>query len=211
MPDSPTLERRAYPFALRAALDGEDSRIVGHAAVFNADSLPLGDGWGETFIERIAPGAFRDSLKTDDIRALFNHDANFVLGRNRSSTLALSEDERGLAVDIDTPETNWARDLMRSMRRGDIDQMSFAFNVEKDDWVYDKKADTVTRTLLAVRLFDVSVVTYPAYPQTDASVRSYLHERAAALRTPPPSEPVIPLALYRRRLDLEAMAQGGYL
>lgn len=145
--------------------DDEPARIVGHAAMFNALSEDLGG-----FREKIEPGAFRDSLKRDDVRALFNHSPDLVLGRNRAGTLRMTEDKLGLAIEVDPPDTQFARDLMVSMARGDVNQMSFGFITEKDAWDQSDK-DNIVRTLQQVRLFDVSIVTYPAYPQTDAAVR----------------------------------------
>lgn len=141
--------------------------IRGHAAVFNTLSEDLGG-----FREQIAPGAFADAIMNDDVRALFNHDANFVLGRNRSGTLRMMEDGTGLAVEIDPPDTQWARDLVLSMRRGDISQMSFGFSVVKggQSWSKNEAGESI-RTVSKVRLFDVSPVTYPAYTQTDVAVR----------------------------------------
>lgn len=141
--------------------------IRGHAAVFNQLSEDLGG-----FREQIAPGAFAEAITTDDIRALFNHNADYVLGRNLAKTLALSEDARGLAIEIEPPDTQVARDLMVSMSRGDITQMSFGFTVRPNGQNWAKADDgTVVRTLTRVRLYDVSPVTYPAYPQTDVAVR----------------------------------------
>lgn len=148
----------------RAEGDGP-SRLAGHAAVFDALSLDLGG-----FRERIAPGAFAASIAEDDIRALFNHDPNLVLGRNAAGTLRLAEDDAGLAIGIDLPGTQFARDLAVSIERRDITQMSFAFRTVSDEWqMIDGEP---IRTLLAVQLFDVSPVTFPAYPQTDVAVRS---------------------------------------
>lgn len=148
--------------------DGEGSKIIGHAAVFNSLSDDLGG-----FREQIAPGAFTEAVKTDDIRALWNHDPNYVLGRNRSKTLRLSEDTKGLAIEIDPPDTQWARDLMISIERGDVSQMSFAFSVKPNGQNWGKDDDgKVVRTLTNVRLYDVSPVTYPAYQQTDVALRS---------------------------------------
>ncbi len=158
------MEYRTFPFEVRA--DGDDEgRIKGHAAVFNKLSVDLGG-----FREQIAPGAFKKTLREADVVALFNHDTNYVLGRKRSKTLGLEEDDEGLAVDIKVPDTTWANDLTVSMKRGDIDQMSFAFQTVKDRW--EQNADgQLIRTLLEVKLFDVSVVTFPAYPQTSAQAR----------------------------------------
>lgn len=140
-------------------------RIRGHLAVFNSPSKDLGG-----FREVIAPGAFSKTIQEADVRALYNHDPNFVLGRNKSGTLQMLEDDDGLLVDIDPPDTQWARDLMVSIKRGDISQGSFAFRAVKDKW--EKQEDgSVVRVLNEVRLYDVSVVTYPAYQETDAYVR----------------------------------------
>ena len=147
------------------ASEENGAKIVGYAAVFNSLSENLGG-----FREKIEPGAFKESIKTADVRALFNHDPNFVLGRTLSGTLLLSEDDKGLAIEISPPDTQAARDLMTSMQRGDISQMSFGFRTKTDRW------ETIdgenVRTLVEVDIFDVSPVTYPAYAETDAAVRS---------------------------------------
>lgn len=142
--------------------------IEGHAAVF--------DSWSETlggifpFKEKVRKGAFAESIGKDDIRALFNHDPNYVLGRNRAGTLELVEDDVGLRVRITPPDTGWARDITTSIRRGDISQMSIGFVVEDDEW--SSKDGIDTRELKKVRLFDVSPVTFPAYTATDVGVRA---------------------------------------
>ena len=142
--------------------------IEGHAAVF--------DSWSETlggifpFKEKVRKGAFAESIGKDDIRALFNHDPNYVLGRNRAGTLELVEDDVGLRVRITPPDTSWAMDITTSIRRGDISQMSIGFVVEDDEW--SSKDGIATRELKKVRLFDVSPVTFPAYTATDVGVRA---------------------------------------
>ena len=142
--------------------------IEGHAAVF--------DSWSETlggifpFKEKVRKGAFAESIGRDDIRALFNHDPNYVLSRNRAGTLELVEDDVGLRVRITPPDTSWARDITTSIRRGDISQMSIGFVVEDDEW--SSKDGIDTRELKKVRLFDVSPVTFPAYTATDVGVRA---------------------------------------
>ena len=163
------IERRNVELLeFRLVKDEKQAKITGHAAMFNKLSEPL-----PGFREKIAPGAFAKSIKADDIRALFNHDANYVLGRNKAGTLRLTEDDQGLAIEIDPPDTQWARDLQESIRRGDISQMSFGFVVISDAWQQNKGKEAV-RTLQEVKLFDVSPVTYPAYPQTSVKVRDYL-------------------------------------
>lgn len=175
--------------------DGKPTMLVGHALVFDVLSEDL--GW---FREKIAPGATRESIPRDDIRALFNHDSNFILGRNRAGTLRLKEDSVGLAVEIDPPDTQVARDLATSIKRGDVTQMSFGFIAEVDEW--DMTTDPYTRTLKKIRLYDVSPVTFPAYPQTDISARS-AEARASAdrwMKEHPVQSRVI--RQYKRRLRL---------
>jgi len=156
--------------------EGGRKKIAGHAAVFNSLSEDL---WG--FREKIAPGAFKNALAKSDIRALLNHDPNFVLGRTKNSTLRVHEDEAGLAVEIDPPETGWADDLLISIGRGDISQMSFAFRVGEDSWETEDGLNI--RTILSFdEIFDVSPVTYPAYPETDVALRAMPEVEAFDLR-----------------------------
>lgn len=142
--------------------------IEGHAAVFESWSETLGGIF--PFKEKVSKGAFVESLAKDDIRALFNHDPNYVLGRNKSGTLELEEDDVGLRVRITPPDTSWARDITTSIKRGDISQMSIGFVVEKDEWSTANGMDT--RDIKKVQLFDVSPVTFPAYTSTDVGVRA---------------------------------------
>lgn len=152
---------------------GEDGSIQfsGTAAVFDKRSEDLGG-----FTEFVARGAFRRALDAHpDTRALFNHNENYVLGRTKNNTLDMREDPRGLRAYFRAADTSYARDIQTLVKRGDVDQMSFAFTVERDRWEEDS-AGEITRTILEVRdLYDVSIVTYPAYRQTDASARSELN------------------------------------
>ena len=163
------MERRAIQAEFRVEGD-EQPKIVGYAAKFNSDSEEF---WG--FVERIAPGAFEEALKISDVRALFNHDPNYVLGRSKSGTLVLEEDSVGLRYEITPPDTQWARDLVESLRRGDISQSSFAFTMSPggiQQWE-DRADGTTLRTIVKVaELYDVSPVTYPAYADTESGVRS---------------------------------------
>lgn len=149
---------------LRAAPDG--NRLVGHAAVFNKRSVDLGG-----FVEVIQPGAFSKSLD-DDIRALVDHQG-IAIARSKNGTLTLREDKVGLSVEIDLPDTNAGRDIRASVERGDVDQMSFGFSVREGGQVFTEDDDgLMVRTLTDVRLFEVSVVTFPAYPDTDVAARA---------------------------------------
>lgn len=193
------MERRVFPaLQLRAAApdseEGSRPHIVGHAAVFNSLSEML---WG--FREMIAPGAFKDAIVKSDVRALVNHEPSFVLGRKKNGTLKLWEDDRGLAIDIDPPETQWADDLLVSIGRGDIDQMSFGFTVAEDNW--DEVDGETRRTILRVdELFDVSPVTFPAYPETDTALRARFAKQIEALKAPASKRDLISEQL--RRLEI---------
>lgn len=171
--------------------DGQPAVIAGHAAVFDTLSVEL---WG--FREKIQKGAFANTLNAD-VRALFNHDPNLVLGRTTNKTLSLREDEKGLFVEITPPDTQAARDAVALIERGDVTQMSFGFRTITDKW-NTEDGETV-RTLVEVELFDVSPVTFPAYPDTDVAVRSlekWKAEQPAAIAA------ADDLDLRRRRLKL---------
>jgi uncharacterized protein len=169
------IERRTFslrPMVVRSGEGAEESTLLrGYAAVFNEPSEEM---WG--FIEQIAPGAFGQSIGEDDIRALWNHDSNYVLGRNKAGTLRLWEDEHGLGIEIQLPDAQWAKDLAVSIRRGDVDQMSFGFIVPDEGDRWDMDGEQLRRTLTRVKLFDVSPVTFPAYPQTTVGVRSMVEK-----------------------------------
>ena len=150
----------------RSQGDSESNVIEGYAAVFNSPT----DIWG-MFTEIIAPGAFEDAIASNnDIRALFNHDWNNVLGRTKSGTLRLSEDARGLKFEVDLPNTTLARDLSESLKRGDISQCSFGFVPTSETWDYEPEIPV--RTINSVELHEISVVSIPAYEDTEVSLRS---------------------------------------
>jgi uncharacterized protein len=155
-------------FELRAVEGGDGMTFTGYAAVFNSPSEPL------PFIERIAPGAFKRSLKArNDIKLLWNHDTGAVLGSTRAGTLKLEEDNYGLRVTAMLPETTLGKDVRTLVQRGDVNAMSFGFSVPAngDSW----NAEGTERTLRSVRIHEVSIVAFPAYTQTagTASVRSF--------------------------------------
>ncbi|WP_145514713.1 HK97 family phage prohead protease [Yersinia massiliensis] len=163
-------EKRCYSGEVRAEQrENEPTRIIGYGSVFNTRSEPL---WG--FREIIKPGAFDDVLG-DDVRGLFNHDPNFILGRSSANTLTVSVDERGLQYNILAPDTQTIRDLVIApMSRGDINQSSFAFSVARDgeSWYEDEEGIVIREISKFSRLYDVSPVTYAAYQDADSGVRS---------------------------------------
>lgn len=155
---------------LRIEGEGDNKRLVGYAAKFNRWSVDLGI-W-EKFREKIAPGAFTETIKDSDTRALKNHDPNLILGRTSSGTLRLVENKTGLKFEIDMPNTSTGLDVLEEVRRGDITGCSFAFTVDEDSWKYLEDG-SVERTINKVgELFDVGPVTYPAYPDTTVAARS---------------------------------------
>ncbi len=177
--------QRSFTLTEVRVADGEKAPIIeGYAAVFNSETV-IRDWLGD-FRESIAPGAFTKTLHEADIRALFNHNPDWVLGRNKAGTLDLREDDHGLAVTIQLPATSYAADLAESMKRGDINQMSFGFETIKDRWTFTKNPDELDeRVLLELRLYDVAPVTYPAYTQTEAFIRSQIAALQRCLQPEP--------------------------
>lgn len=179
-----TRERRFVSEGIELRDGGErGSRIVGYAAVFNSFSEDLGG-----FKEIIRPGAFRDAISTgQDVRGLYNHDPNMVLGRTAAGTLRLSEDKKGLRYEIDAPDTQQARDLTALLKRGDVSGSSFAFTVrgtDGDDW--RQEGDVTIREIRSVDLYDVGPVTYPAYTATVSEAAKRSLERFRETTPPPP-------------------------
>lgn len=208
-PQPEGLEKRVFTIEMRAAAEGEaaDERrtVSGYAAVFNSPSEDIG------FIEYIEPGAFREAIGKSDVRALFNHDPNLILARTASGTLKISEDDKGLRYEFQIPGTTFGNDFRIMLDRGDVSQSSFSFTVKEQEW--ETKKDTsgntiYTRRIKKVdRLFDVSPVTYPAYPDTDVALRSL--DQSKQSETPPTTEEETqPQPNHRARL-FEALERGA--
>lgn len=201
------IERRTFKAELRK--DGDGRKLRGVAIVFNQLSENLGG-----YREQIAPEAL-DGCDMADVRCLVNHDDSLVLGRTTSSTLTLTRGAGGLSFECDPPDTTYARDLAACMDRGDIDQCSFSFVVAPGgaEWSEDPTTGAEIRTVKKIaRLYDVSVVTYPAYPQTSSEIRSnadILAERpqhedrtTAGQQAPPAISGAVGLDLLRRKAEL---------
>lgn len=180
-PNTPEKESRflTESVQLRSSDDAAESRMVfGYAAKFNRQSENLGST-NYQFYEIIQPGAFDDVLN-DDVRALFNHESSAILARSKNGqgSLKIGVDSVGLYYEFEAPDTQVGRDLVTSLKRGDVDQSSFSFTVNKDgeEWESSQDGDGPTiykRTIKKVaRLFDVSPVTYPAYPDATVALRS---------------------------------------
>lgn len=197
-PNSQAKEIRHFVLPLTIAQRAEDSNtgtLTGYAARFDAWSHDL--GW---FREKIERGAFKRTLedKGNDIRALADHrtDALAVVGRRSAGTLRLQEDNEGLKVEIDLPDTSAGRDLRTNIEAGNVDGMSFGFVVREDSWKRGEDGQPDERTLHDVDLIEVSVVAFPAYPDTSIAARS----KEAALGEPPaPLSDETPAARARLR------------
>jgi hypothetical protein len=209
MPDMQTLEndieqRGLIPFEfdeleVRADESGA-KKIIGHGAVYNRLSEDLG-GFREMFLS----GAFSDSIGSDDIRSLRDHTPSYILGRNKSGTLNLNEDEKGVRYEVTPPDTSYARDLLVSIERRDVTGGSIIFRVDGKDserWyvdgkeskmidafaaMWDEKKHKIERHISKARLYDIGPVTFPAYPQTDVKVRSMMDLAKEQINKPPES------------------------
>jgi HK97 family phage prohead protease len=158
----PEIRTNSVDFEVRA--EGDGMSFTGYASVFNSPSEDLGG-----FVEYVAPGAFKRSLQSrNEVKLLWNHDSGEPLASLRGGTMQLIEDSRGLKVTAQLPNTTRGRDIAELLRTKVIDSMSFGFNVIKDSW----STNGQTRTLESVRLFEVSIVSFPAYGATTAQVRS---------------------------------------
>ena len=145
--------------------DGQEV-VVGYGSIFNSRSENLGG-----FYEYISPTAIsQETIEKSDVRALINHDQNLILARSTTGTLDLTVDEKGLKYEFDIPETSYGKDLAINMKNGNLNQSSFAFTVGSDEWSTDEDGNDI-RTITSIdRLYDVAVVTYPAYSQADSDL-----------------------------------------
>src|SRR5512132_39631 len=143
------------------SLDTRGRTVHGYAAIYNTLSEDLGG-----YREKIAAGAFAGVLE-DDVRALLNHDPNQVLGRTKSGTLRLFDEQRGLRFELDLPDSPLGENMRSAVRRGDLDGASFRFEVGDEAW--DGDVRTVTRV---DKLLDASIATHPAYPEASIELRT---------------------------------------
>lgn len=167
--------RAGIPAEIRADADGV--RVEGYAAVFGEETLI-----GGYFREVIERGAFSEAIGRDDVVFLINHDG-LPLARTRSGTLRLSEDARGLKMETTLdPEDPDVKAIVGKMKRGDLDKMSFAFFPEVQEW--DESGDVPLRTIRKASLYDVSIVTTPAYDGTEIGLRAFEAFRATRSSIP---------------------------
>lgn len=200
-------ETRTINYEVRMTEEGDQRKVYGYAAKYGVESNPMYD-WrtGEMFVEVIERGFFDDVMDDPNTRALLNHDQNFVLARNQK-TMSITSDEVGLRYEFLAPNTTAGQDLVENLRLGNIDQSSFAFSLkptESEEWrKVENRIDGVTyvRTLKAngaEKLYDVSPVTYPAYPDATVGFRSL--EQYKKQQEPPAT--TNNLDYYQRKLTL---------
>ena len=196
------------PVTVETREDGTTT-ISGYAAVYHR-SEDAGTQYQlmDSYYERIKPGAFDRALaEKQDVRALFNHDANHVLGRTTSGTCRLSCDSVGLRYEVDLPNTQVARDLAESVSRGDVSGSSFAFSVDKEGQQIERAKDGMTyRNIVDADLFDVSVVTYPAYESATSGIRSAenVQEATEALEVWQREQDAVKVRLAKIKFDKES-------
>ena len=167
-PGREAFHKRAFinPTKFTTREDGEDYIIEGYFAVFGS-TYEIWNGMTES----IDPGAFTETLKDADVRALINHDTTLVLGRTKAGTLELSVDDHGLWGRIRiNPNDQDAMNLYERVKRGDVDQCSFGFEIVREETDF-KDDGSVHWTIMEVRLWEVSVCTFPAYEETEVSAR----------------------------------------
>ena len=151
--------------------DDEGKRMLtGYAVKWGKKSQVL--GYFYKFREQFKKGAFADSLEKDDQRFLWSHDPSKVLGRTKNRTLRLEEDDVGLRFELDLPNTTLGNDTYESIKRGDVDGVSFGFKME-DHEIEEPDDDLPLRTVKKARLLEVSAVAFPAYPDSEVSARGY--------------------------------------
>lgn len=169
------IEKRSGELGVEVRETDGKRTLVGYAVVWDSDTTI-----GDYFVERIAPGAFTKALR-GDILALYDHDMGRVLGRTRAKTLRLIEDNHGLKVEIDVPDTSDGNDLWVLVGRGDVSGMSFAFRATKQEW--DESGPMPKRTVIEAELFEVTATANPAYPDTTLAARSLEKAREDAGKT----------------------------
>lgn len=205
------IERRTLTAEVRMTGEGESQKVIGYAAKYGLESSPMYDfRTGEMFVEVIEPGFFESVINDQDTRALLNHDQNFVLARN-TKTMTITSDNIGLRYEFAPPNTTTGNDLKENLRLGNIDQSSFAFSIADktgEEWrSVENRTDGVkyVRTLKrggAAKLYDVSPVTFPAYPDASVALRS-LNNFKSENETPEPTKPNF--ELKRKKIEILRM------
>jgi len=203
---NPDFERRYMEVTLRAAGDEQKPIIEGDAAVFGVETVV-----GRWFREKIRPGAFARVLsEKPDVLGAYNHDWGFVLGRTTSGTLRLEETDKALRYTIDVnPRDTQAMSVYEKVKRGDVNQASFAFTVRKEEWTApaDDSEQLDLREIIEIgKLFDVGPVPFGQYPEASASARSkaemFIQQRSTQAASGGAEELSVRQKALRRQIDL---------
>lgn len=161
------MERRYFEIEEVRAEETNGQRQITGLIPYDSKSVDLGG-----FVEEIKQGAFARSLRDADQVALWSHDTSRPLGRRSRGTLALEDTNKGLRITITPPDTSWGRDAYESVRRGDVGNMSFGFNVPDGGDSWREWGGKIIRSLLDVDLLEVSPVVFGAYPRSQTAARS---------------------------------------
>ncbi|MDA1860978.1 HK97 family phage prohead protease [Bacillus tropicus] len=151
-------------------IEGGLRTITGYAVKWEMKSVTM--GYWRRFKEQFKRGAFTDSLTQDDQLALWSHDYSQVLGRTKNGTLRLFEDEIGLRFELDLADTTLGDDTYKTIKRGDVDGVSFGFQMVKEEWD-ESDPDNIVRSVTKAKLVEISPVAFPAYPDSQVSARSH--------------------------------------
>lgn len=151
-------------------IEGGLRTITGYAVKWEMKSVTM--GYWRRFKEQFKRGAFTDSLTQDDQLALWSHDYSQVLGRTKNGTLRLFEDEIGLRFELDLADTTLGDDTYKTIKRGDVDGVSFGFQMVKEEWD-ESNPDNIVRSVTKAKLVEISPVAFPAYPDSQVSARSH--------------------------------------
>lgn len=163
-------EIRSLPVTLEARAEENGMRTVAGHVPYGVESEVLRDIWGDEFVEELAPGCFDESLKARDVVALWSHDTSQVLGGTKNRTLRLTSNEERLLFDLDLPDTQTGRDAWESIRRGDVDGVSFGMVVKRDKW--SNNDGIYKRTILEAELWEISPAVFAAYSASAVTCRS---------------------------------------
>lgn len=179
-------EIRALPVKLEIrATEGDDSkRTITGAIKYDTESSEMRDWFGDTFVETIDKEAFKDSIATRNVVALWSHDPSQVLGNTKSGTLRLTNTDKELRFELDIPDTSVGNDAWELIKRGDVDGVSFGMRVTKDKWTSEKRGDKriYKRLILNAELYEISPVAFPAYPANEVAARSLEEFKASEKR-----------------------------
>ncbi|PFW87241.1 HK97 family phage prohead protease [Bacillus pseudomycoides] len=166
-----TEQRDLMPGKVEIREDENGSRTIsGYAVKWEMKSHTM--GYWRRFKEQFKRGAFTNSLTADDQLALWSHDTSQVLGRTKNGTLRLFEDDIGLRFELDLPNTTLGNDAFETIKRGDVDGVSFGFQMAKEEWD-ESDPDNIVRSVTKAKLVEISPVAFPAYPDSQVSARSH--------------------------------------